>query len=303
MAINFELGDLQAFATVAELGSFRKAAETVHLSQPAFSRRIDKLETALGVRLLDRTTRRVELTAVGRDFARKVRAMLDELDHTLLALREVAATRMGEVTIACVPSAAYFFMPKVIKLFHAKFPRIRITVVDAGANDFLAYVEKGRAYFCINIIGSDEVDMQFTPLWEEPFVAVCRRDHALASRRQVRWAELREHDFMTVSRASGNRLLMDLALAGVRDRPRAVYETHHVITLVGMVEAGLGVAALPRLAAPGKGHPTIATLALVDPIVTRKLGLIQRRGRSLSPAAQQFHDVVAAMRPPQARRS
>ena len=80
MAINFDLNDLLAFRAVAELSSFRKAAESVHLSQPAFSRRIDKLEQALGVRLLERTTRRVTLTAVGRDFERKVRELLDDLD-------------------------------------------------------------------------------------------------------------------------------------------------------------------------------------------------------------------------------
>ena len=85
MALNFDLNDLLAFRAVAELSNFRKAAESVHLSQPAFSRRIDKLEQALGVRLLERTTRRVSLTAVGRDFARKVASLLDDLDGTLLA--------------------------------------------------------------------------------------------------------------------------------------------------------------------------------------------------------------------------
>ena len=95
MAINFDLNDLLAFRAVAELSNFRKAAESVHLSQPAFSRRIDKLEQALGVRLLERTTRRVTLTAVGRDFERKVRELLDELDATLLGIRGVAATAHG----------------------------------------------------------------------------------------------------------------------------------------------------------------------------------------------------------------
>src|ERR1041384_2563151 len=114
MAINFDLNDLLAFRAVAELSSFRKAAEVVHLSQPAFSRRIDKLEQALGVRLLERTTRRVTLTVVGRDFERKVRELLDELDAPLLAIR-VAATRRGEVPVAGVPSTVYYSLSQVIR--------------------------------------------------------------------------------------------------------------------------------------------------------------------------------------------
>ena len=94
MAINFDLNDLLAFRAVAEMRNFRRAAESVHLSQPAFSRRIDKLEQALGVRLLERTTRRVSLTTVGREFERKVRDLLDDLDNTLLGIRGVAATRI-----------------------------------------------------------------------------------------------------------------------------------------------------------------------------------------------------------------
>ena len=125
MNINFDLHDLQAFSAAAELGNFRKAAEAVHISQPAFSRRIDKLENALGVKLIDRSTRSMSLTGVGRDFARKVRLLLDDLDETLLGIQEVGGARMGEVTVACVPSAVYYFLPQVLRTYHAKFPRIR----------------------------------------------------------------------------------------------------------------------------------------------------------------------------------
>src|SRR5690242_9469052 len=138
MALNFDLNDLLAFRAVAELGNFRRAAETVHLSQPAFSRRIDKLEQALGVRLLERTTRRVTLTAVGRDFERKTRELLDELDATLLSVRGVAATRMGEIAVACVPSAVYYYLPEVIRRYHAVAPKVRVKVLDASANEVLA---------------------------------------------------------------------------------------------------------------------------------------------------------------------
>src|SRR4051812_6121057 len=144
MAINFDLNDLLAFRAVAELSNFRKAAEEVHISQPAFSRRIDKLEQALGVRLLERTTRRVALTAVGRDFARKVGQLLEDLDNTLLGTRGVAATRMGEVAIACVPSTVYYFLPHVIRRYHERYPKIRVKVLDAGANEVLAVVASGE---------------------------------------------------------------------------------------------------------------------------------------------------------------
>ncbi len=296
MTIRFDLADLQAFAVVAELRNFRKAAELVHISQPAFSRRIEKLENALGVRLLDRDTRSVELTAVGREFARKTRQLLDDLDGTLLGIQEIAATRMGEVTVACVPSAAFYFLPPVIKQYHERYPNIRVKILDAGANDVLSSVARGEADFGLNFIGSAEADLEFQTILEEPFVAACRRDHPLASKKSVTWADLCDHDFMTVGKTSGNRLLMDLALAGLPRRPVCIYEAQHVITLLGLVEAGLGVAAVPRLAMPGPDHPSLVSVPLKDPVITRKLGLIRSRKRSLSPAAQHLHQMFGDLR-------
>ncbi|MCW5665160.1 MAG: LysR family transcriptional regulator [Piscinibacter sp.] len=298
MALNFDLPDLLAFRAVAEIGNFRRAAESVHLSQPAFSRRIDKLEQALGVRLLERTTRRVELTAVGREFGRKVAQWLDELDGTLLAVRGVAATRLGEVTVACVPSTVYYHLSQVIGRYRERYPKLRVRVFDAGASEVLGAVARGEADFGLNFIGSQEPEIEFRPLLEERFVAACRRDHPLAKRRQVSWADLAAHDYINVAKASGNRLLLDQALAGVAVRPEGLYETQHVTTQLGLVEAGLGVAAVPSLAMPGKDHPLLVSVPLVDPVVTRRVGLIRRKGRTLSPAAQQLYDVFAEMRKP-----
>lgn len=296
MAINFDLNDLLAFRAVAELSSFRKAAESVHLSQPAFSRRIDKLEQALGVRLLERTTRRVTLTAVGRDFERKVRDLLDELDATLLGIRGVAATRMGEVTVACVPSTVYYYLSEVIRRYHERSPKVRVRVLDAAANEVLAAVARGEADFGLNFIGAQEGELAFEPIVEERFVAACRRDHPLARQRKVTWAQLCEHDYISVGRSSGNRVLLDQALAGLARRPQPIYEAQHVTTTLGLVEAGLGVAAVPSMAMPGPDHPLLVSLPLVEPVVTRKVGLIRRRGRSLSPAAQQLYDLFAEVK-------
>ena len=100
VGVNFDLNDLQAFRAVVELGSFRKAAEAVNISQPALSRRIEKLEAALGVRLFERTTRSVTLTTVGRVFAPSAEQLLDDLDVALLGIRDVSTSRLGHVTIA-----------------------------------------------------------------------------------------------------------------------------------------------------------------------------------------------------------
>lgn len=296
MAINFDLNDLQAFRAVAGLRNFRKAAEAVNISQPAFSRRIEKLEEALGVRLLDRTTRQVSLTAVGRDFDRKVQQLLDDLDSMLLGVRGVGATRMGEVTIACVPSTVYYFLSKVISRYHERYPKIRVKVFDASANEVLSAVVRSEADFGLNFLGSMESDIEFTPLLEERFVAACRRDHPLARKRSVSWTELAKYDSISVSKASGNRLLLDQALANVPGRPQHIYETQHVTTMLGLVEAGLGVAAVPAMAMPGSDHPLLVSVPLVEPVVTRHVGLIRRRGRTLSPAAQQLYDFLAEVK-------
>lgn len=301
MTINFNLNDLQAFRAVAELSNFRKAAEALHVSQPAFSRRIEKLEEALGVRLLDRTTRRVSLTSVGREFDRKLQQILDDLDETLLGIRGVTTTRMGEVTIACVPSTVYYFLSQVISRYHERYPKIRVKLLDASANEVLSAVSRSEADFGLNFVGGQEPEIEFRPLMEERFVAACRRDHPLAKRRHVRWADLAEYDYISVSKASGNRLLLDHALSGVQGLPHSIYETQHVTTTLGLVEAGLGVAAVPSIAMPGPDHPLLVSVPLTDPVVTRKIGLIRRKGRSLPPAAQQLYDFLSEMKAPRGK--
>ena len=104
------------------------------------------------------------------------------------------------------------------------------------------------------------------------------------------------YDYISVGRTSGNRLLLDQALAGVAGRPQAIYEAQHVTTTLGLVEAGLGVAAVPSMAMPAPDHPLLVSVPLVDPVVTRKVGLIRRRGRSLSPAAQQLYDLFSELK-------
>ena len=300
MNFKFDLPDLQAFNAIANLGSFRAAAQSIHLSQPAISRRIDKLEAALGVKLLERSTRRVSLSAVGHEFARKTQGILDELDSTLLGIEALAVQRTGTVSISCVPSATRYFLPLVMQRFHAQFPKIRIRIHDAHASEVLTTVLHGETDFGINFIGQKEAGIVFKPLLQERFVLACRRDHPLATRRSVRWEELVNHQVLSVGKSSGNRLLMDLELAQLSQRVQPIFEARHIQTLLGLVEAGLGVAAVPQLAMPRATHNAAAHaligVALTSPSVKRSLGLISRRATSLSPAAAQLYQFIADLK-------
>jgi DNA-binding transcriptional LysR family regulator len=292
--MNIEIEDLKAFVAIAEMRSFTAAAEAIHLSQPALTRRIQKLEAAVGVALLERTTRRVELTMVGREFLPRARRLLDDLDASLMSVREIAERRTGLVSIACVPTAAYYFLPDVIAAFTAAYPAIRVRIVDGGANEVLQAVLNREVDFGITLVGADDPEVEFELLVEEPFMLACRNDHPLASRDAVSWADLAEHRFITVGRSSGNRMIIDLGLAEHGIRPRWFYEVQHLSTSLGLVEAGLGVAALPRMSLPSGPHPVIAAKRLIDPVVTRKVGVVSRSRTTLSPSASRFYEILMA---------
>ena len=160
------------------------------------------------------------------------------------------------------------------------------------ANDVLEAVKRGQAEFGLNLLGAQEPDLDFEPLLHDPFLLVCRNDHPLAGLPQVRWADIAPHRFITVGRLSGNRIIMDAALADLPVRPRWFYEVQHLSTSLGLVEAGLGVAAVPKLAVPTGHHPILEVRPLIEPVVTRTMGIIRRHGASLSPAAQQFYKLL-----------
>ena len=128
--------------------------------------------------------------------------------------------------------------------------------VDQLHGHFRQRASRGDADFGLNFVGGKEPDIEFKPLLEERFVAACRRDHPLARKRRVSWTELGQFDYISVSKASGNRLLLDQALAHLEGRPQSIYETQHVTTTLGMVEAGLGIS----LDDFGKGYAGFAHL-------------------------------------------
>lgn len=292
MRINFELNDLRAFLAVLDLGGFHRAADQLGMSQPALSRRIQALEQMVGAPLLERTTRRVAPTTIGASFAPLARRLLDDFENSLLSMTGLGERQSGQITLACVPTATFYFLPRAIERFNAIYPQIRFRILDLSSNDGLQSVSRGEAEFGINLAGASEADLTFTPMIDDPFVLACRRDHPLAREPQLSWRQLQGHALIGVSRASGNRTILESALVKRDMRLTFQYEVNHLTTSLGLVEKGLGVSVLPRLATPPDEHPSIVTRPIGDPPIQRTIGLVERRTARLSPAAQRFRDML-----------
>lgn len=292
MRINCEILDLRAFLAVVELESFNRAAEALHLSQPALSRRIQKLESSIGAALLERTTRHVSPTALGLELMPLVRRMLEEFDGSLFAARDRGPRRNELVTIACLPTAAFYFLPTVIKQFNRDYPDIRFRILDLTATEGLQAVLRGEVEFGINFMGTTDPDLIFDRIAEDPFVLAIRRDHPLAEKDEVRWEDLLPYRLITVHRSSGNRTMLDATLARANIELQWSYEVTHLSTSLGLVEAGLGISVLPRTATPGQDHPFIVTRPLLNPQISRTIGVVRRRGATLSPAAEHFRSML-----------
>jgi DNA-binding transcriptional LysR family regulator len=293
MRINFGLLDLRVFLAIFDCGHFHKAAELLNLSQPSLSRRLRTMEARLGAPLFERSTRSVVPTLAGRQLEPMVRRLLDELDSSFLSISGLGEDRRGLVTISSIPAAAIYFIPRVFRQFSQQYPLIRLRVLDRSPRETLECVMRGEAEFGINMIGSTETDVMFPPVIDDPYVLVCHREHTLAKKRNLTWRSLADHPLIRSGREnSGNRALLDGALSKEGVQLDWLFEVNNLTTSLGLVEAGLGAAVLPRLAAPHGPHPVIVTKPIRSPEVTRTIGIIERRKGRLSPAARLLRDLV-----------
>lgn len=284
--INMTLDEVQAFVAVAQAASFKTAAELLHLSQPALSRRVDNLEQAMQVRLFERTTRRVSLTPAGHDFLVHAQAGLDALQTGAHQVVAEAARRATQITVACIPTLAIPVLPRVFAAYAAGQPELRLRILDEGSREVLRAVEAGEADFGLGLSGALRPDIDFEPILSEDYVLAMRRDHPLAGRVSISWRELLAEKMVAVAGESGNRSVIDHALSRLKRRPAVHFEANHIAGALGLVAAGLGVAAVPRLALDQQADSPLVGITLRQPRIARTIGLIVRRGRRLSPACQ-----------------
>ena len=285
MRVNLTLQQLEAFEKVASSGSFRAAAQALFVSQPALSRTIRVAEDVLGTRLFDRDTRHVELTPSGQQLLPIARRILMEFDSAFSELSQFLDGRRGHVTIAALPSIGVAVLPRAIATLRRQLPDVGFSLEEAPAEPLLKLVEQGTADFGITVEPRPDARLRYTHLFDDPFMLVCRRDDPLARLKKASWTAFADRPFISSSSLGSIGPILDAVLLRQGIELEAAFEYPSVAVGGAMVAEGLGITALPRLALQLVGSDGLATVPLQRPAVSRRIGIVTRVGRSLSPAA------------------
>lgn len=289
--MNYSLRQLKVFVAVAHAGSFSRAGEQIGLSQSAVSHSVKELESEIGVKLLDRTTREVVLTQAGQQLAARLERLLEELTSTLLDTRSVGHQLSGTVRVAASQTISAHLMPQSIAAAALEFPAIRFVLHDRPQQWVLQSIYQGEVDFGMVIDPIQANDLDCEAVLSEPFLLLCRNDHPLAAQEQVPWQALQGASLVLQDYASGSRPLIDDALLRQGIETNIVQQIGHPATLFPMVEAGIGISVLPALALPlPQGRPLVVRPLI--PVVDRQLMLVRRKNRSLSRAAEAIWQVV-----------
>jgi LysR family transcriptional regulator, carnitine catabolism transcriptional activator len=293
--MNLNLRHLEAFAAVARLRSFTKAAHALHVSQPSFTVQIKQLEVELGVRLLDRNTRSVNLTRIGQELAPAVERLLTELEGIVANTRALSAKTTGSVTIAALPSVSATLLPPVIAKFRQRFPGIRSRLRDAIGKRIVDLTLSGEADFGIGCAENSNTEVRFQALFTDWMSAVVPASSHLRRKKAVQLRDLTSESLILTDPDSTVRHIVDQAFAALGHRVIPVQEVTYMATALGMVKAGLGIAILPSSALELDELRKLKAIPIDHSQLHRTIGLIQRPNHSLSPAAASFLQTLQDM--------
>jgi DNA-binding transcriptional LysR family regulator len=285
--MNITIRQIQCFLYVAELGSFTRAAEKMHTVQPALSQQVRDLEVELSMRLFDRTTRRVELTEGGAEFRSIAAKIIEDLESAARNAHDLAERKRGRVVVAAPPLLAAAMMPRAIVDFRRDYPGITVRLVDARTDQIVEGVRSGQVDCGLGTFHAGEEGLSSTLLARDRLMLFCAADHPLARLRTANWRDLDGLPLITLTRDSGIRLLVEVGFEAAQMRLVPAYEVTQITTALAMVEADLGVAALPTYAFAVARTLNISALPL-DPAIARDITMITRAGRAVSPAVSAF---------------
>lgn len=241
-----DLRHLRYFATVAEEGHFGRAAARLRIAQPPLSRQIQSLERELGFPLLDRSSRKVELTAAGAVLLRHARRLFEEVDLAVDEARRASTGELGRIVIAYPTSLSYAGLTELLRSFRARFPRVEIALREMPPQDQVDLIREGRVDVGFVRPPLDDDQLSSELLRREPLVVVLPSDHPLASRKRIALSSLSRETFVLFPRARGaayfDHLLGLFNQSGFS--PRIIQEAPQ-LDIVSLVAAGFGVSVMP----------------------------------------------------------
>lgn len=290
--MDISLRQIRSFIAVAKLGSFTRAAEFLHMSQPTLTVQIRRLEEALQLRLLDRNPRHVDLTRIGRDLLPAFERTIEDLDTVLADLKNISTARLGVVRIAALPSFASGLLPDVIRRFRKRNPGASFAVKDVIASPLL------------NLVRSDDVDLGLTggdvdfPDIEVLFRTsdemhvIYPEGHPIGKFSRMTAERLAQFPIVMMDPKTSVRAVTDAAFGKAKLRPTSISEVTHMMTAVGMVRAGIGITLLPSSALEVIAEPSLLSRRINDPNFTRQISLIKKRNRTLPPLSKAFSDYL-----------
>ncbi|MFL9906532.1 LysR family transcriptional regulator [Paraburkholderia sp. RL17-337-BIB-A] len=290
--MNITLRQLRALVAVSRLESFTKAAELLHVTQPALTVQVRQLEEALDLKLLDRTTRQVKLTEAGKDIVPILQTLLRELDSVVSRSKDLSSKRAGSIRLGCLPSVAVSVLPLAIAAFRERFPNVSFVLADGLGKRIVQDVRQETIEFGITDVDLGAPDLASVWLFDETMHVFYPRDHPIARSRAITVEELAKYPIILMAPESNARTAVDLAFANRDRRPNAGCEVVYMSTAIGMVRAGLGITVLPPMAVQSETAPDLGSRPVDDPAFIRRIAVVTKADRSLSPAAAAFVDIL-----------
>lgn len=287
------LQSLRLFLRVAQTLNFSDTAKLENMSQPALSRTIRLLEDELGVRLFDRDTRNVSLTHSGDQLIPIIERIVTEFDNAFGELRLTCEGGGGHIVAGLSPTVAAALLPDVIARFIAERPGVRVTIRDVLSGVLLEALEERQIDFAVVSQPGPSDRLNFRPLLKDEYVLVCRRDHALAGQACADWSMFEDYPFIAMAQKSCVRAVSDRVFLERGLVVTPLFECAQLATAMGLVTAGLGVTAMPRMALQMVGSPNIVTRPLIGPPITRSIGIVTLKSRTLLPACTALIDLLA----------
>jgi len=283
-----ELHQLRYFCAIADTGSFSRAAEQAHVSQPSLSQQIGKLEDELGTQLFDRLGRSVRLTELGRSFLPRARAVLRDLESARSDIAEKKTSITGLISVGAIPTIAPYFLPQILATFSRKWTKAQVAVVEEITPLLLEKLRAGAVDVAIVALPVLVRNQEFEsfPLMTEKMYAVLPKRHELSSRREVSLSELHGQPFLLLRDGHCFRETAVEACKRARLNPQIVFESGQFSSILSMVCAGLGVSVVPEMAVEKRAG--CCFIPLMDQRAERTIGAVTLKGRSLTRASTQF---------------